>query len=199
MLQPKWLPLLFYICYNVLAMKDKRIKTYNIILCGLMAAIMCILAPLSIPMTVPVTLGTFVIFLMTYIMNYKYCLVSCVIYILLGMVGLPVFSGFSGGLGKIIGPTGGYILGYLFIALICGYVNERFYNKRGIQILGMLISLIVCYAFGTLWFSYQQNMSVGESLIVCVYPFVIGDICKIICAAIVGDTLRKRINIRRNI
>lgn len=180
-------------------MKKTNSKTYNIILCGLMAAIMCILAPMSIPMTVPVTLGTFVVFVMTYIMNYKYCLVSCIIYILLGMVGLPVYSGFTGGLGKIIGPTGGYILGYLCIALISGYINEKYPNKKGVQVLGMVLGLSICYAFGTLWFAYQQNISIEEAMVICVFPFVIGDVCKIICAVIVGNILRKRINIRRNV
>ncbi len=179
-----------------MAMKNKRTKTYNIILCGLMAAIMCVLAPIAIPMTIPITLGTFVIFIMTYILNYKYAFISCVIYILLGCVGLPVFSGFQGGLGRVIGPTGGYILGYLFIALVCGYINSRYQGNKFIQICGMLVSLIICYAFGTLWFAYQQNMSIEKSLIICVYPFIIGDICKIICAVIVGSLLRKRINIK---
>ena len=176
-------------------MREKRTKTYNIILCGLMAAILCVLAPMAIPTTIPITLGTFVIFIMTYILDYKYSFVSCMIYILLGIVGLPVFSGYQGGIGKIIGPTGGYVVGYLFIALICGYVNNRFWNSRLIQVAGMLAGLAICYALGTLWFAYQQNISIYESIVICVFPFIIGDVLKIAGALIVGNMLRKRIKL----
>lgn len=193
----KWLPLLFYMCYNKTVMREKRIKTYNIILCGMMAAILCVLAPMSIPTTIPITLGTFVIFIMTYILTYKYAFISCMIYILLGIIGLPVFSGYQGGIGKVIGPTGGYIAGYLFIALICGYINNRYHTNKVLQIIGMTMSVVICYVLGTLWFSYQQGMGIYESFIICVVPFIIGDILKIVVALVVGNVLRKRLNFRR--
>lgn len=191
------MPLVFFMCYNETVMREKRTKTYNIILCGLMAAILCVLAPVAIPMTVPITLGTFVIFIMTYILDYKYAFVSCLIYILLGIVGLPVFSGYQGGIGKVVGPTGGYIVGYLFITLISGYINSRYQANKILQVIGMIIGIMICYGLGTLWFAYQQNMSILESLIICVIPFICGDILKIVGAVIVGNILRKRINIRR--
>ena len=178
-------------------MREKRIKTYNIILCGMMAAILCVLAPMSIPTTIPITLGTFVIFIMTYILTYKYAFISCMIYILLGIIGLPVFSGYQGGIGKVIGPTGGYIAGYLFIALICGYINNRYHTNKVLQIIGMTMSVVICYVLGTLWFSYQQGMGIYESFIICVVPFIIGDILKIVVALVVGNVLRKRLNFRR--
>lgn len=178
-------------------MREKKTKTYNLILCGLMAAILCVLAPIAIPTTIPITIGIFVVFIMTYILEYKYSFISCMIYILLGVVGLPVFSGYQGGVSKVVGPTGGYIIGYLFIALICGYINNRCYSNKILQTLGMVIGLVICYSVGTLWFAYQQNMDFCKSLMICVIPFIIGDVCKIAGALIVGNLLRKRIHVRR--
>ena len=119
------------------------------------------------------------------------------IYILLGTVGLPVFSGYQGGIGKVIGPTGGYIVGYLVVALICGYINNRYISNKLIQIFGMVIGIVTCYIIGTAWLAYQQKLGIYEAIIIGVLPFVIGDVCKIIGALILGNVLRKRINIRR--
>jgi len=180
---------------SITVMREKRTKTYNIIVCGLMAAVLCVLAPLAIPTTIPITLATFIIFIITYILDYKYAFVSCLIYILLGIVGMPVFSGYQGGIGKIIGPTGGYIVGYLLLVLISGYINNKCKSNRLIQMIGMMTGLGVCYALGTLWFAYQQKVSIYGAMTVCVFPFIIGDVLKIAGALAVGNILRKRIDL----
>lgn len=177
-----------------------KMSTKNMAVCGLMTAVMCIFAPLSIPLPgnlVPISLGVFVLYLSAYVLNWKYAVLSCFLYLLIGMAGLPVFSGYGSGLAKVAGPTGGYLIGYVFISFICGFVNEKFSGKMYMSVLGMVAGLALTYAFGTLWFSVQQHMGFGASLAMCVYPFLIGDGIKIAAAAIIGPVLRKRINMAK--
>ena len=111
-------------------MKDNTIsagstKTKRLTLIGLSAALLCILGPLSIPLPVspvPITLTNFAVYIIIYILGMHSGTVSVLIYLCLGAVGLPVFSAFSGGLGKLAGPTGGYLAGFLFLALIQGFL-----------------------------------------------------------------------------
>ena len=103
------------------------------------------------------------------------------------------FSGFAGGFGKIAGPTGGYLLGYLFMALIAGWFIHRFYDSVVVQFLGMLLGLAVLYAFGTAWLSISAGMSFQAALAAGVIPFVAFDIVKIIISIILGRTIRKRV------
>ena len=96
-------------------------RTRQITLIGLMTAITCILAPLSIPIgPVPISLTNFAIYLSLYLLDWKKGTISYILYLLLGLVGLPVFSGFTGGIGKLAGPTGGYIIGFIPMAIIAG-------------------------------------------------------------------------------
>lgn len=100
-------------------------KTKKITMIGLMTAVTCILGPLSLPLPfspVPITLTNFAVFLSIYILGMKYGTISLLIYLALGTIGLPVFSSFSGGLGKLAGPTGGYLFGFIFLALIHGFL-----------------------------------------------------------------------------
>ena len=101
-----------------------RAYTKNLIIIALMSAIMCILAPVSIPLfftPVPISLGVFIIYIISYVLSPIYATLSVFIYILLGLFGLPVFSGYAGGAAKLFGPTGGYIIGYLFSAFIVSF------------------------------------------------------------------------------
>lgn len=116
-------------------------NTYAMAVTALMTAVTCILAPLSIPIgPVPISLTNFAIYLALYLLDWKKGTVSYIIYLLLGLVGLPVFSGFTGGLGKLAGPTGGYIIGFIPMAIIAGIVIDKF-SQRWIQILGMITEL----------------------------------------------------------
>ena len=114
-------------------------RTRQITLIGLMTAITCILAPLSIPIgPVPISLTNFAIYLSLYLLDWKKGTISYILYLLLGLVGLPVFSGFTGGIGKLAGPTGGYIIGFIPMAIIAGIVIDKL-SQRWIQSLGRMV------------------------------------------------------------
>jgi biotin transport system substrate-specific component len=163
---------------------------------ALMTAVMCILSPLSIPIgPVPITLSVACVFLCVYALGAKLGSLACGIYILLGLVGLPVFSGFAGGPAKLFGPTGGYIVGYIFMALLSGWFIDRFPMKKFyIQVVGMLLGLVVLYAFGTAWFVFQMKVTFAEALSMCVIPFIAFDMIKIGLALVLGNTVRKALS-----
>lgn len=157
----------------------RKTSTYAMVVTALVAAVTCILAPLSIPIgPVPISLTNFAIYLSLYLLDWKKGTLSYLIYLLLGLVGLPVFSGFTGGLGKLAGPTGGYIIGFIPMAIIAGIVIDKFTN-RGLQLLGMIVGTIICYTFGTIWFCFQSGYTVSAALTVCVIPFIPADLMKI--------------------
>ena len=119
-------------------------NTYAMAVTALMTAVTCILAPLSIPIgPVPISLTNFAIYLSLYLLDWKKGTVSYILYLLLGLVGLPVFSGFTGGIGKLAGPTGGYIIGFIPMAIIAGIVIDKF-SQRWIQILGIIVGTVIC-------------------------------------------------------
>ena len=164
------------------------------ILTAVMAAVISATAPISItiPMSpVPITLATFSIYLTIYILGMKNGTVSVLIYILLGACGAPVFNGWSGGADKLIGPTGGYIIGYIFLALVSGYIIEKDY-KNGIRtIIGFIVGTIVLYIFGTLWLKILLKVDFIKALFMGVVPFIFGDILKMILAYIIGVKVKK--------
>lgn len=173
---------------------NKKIKC--IVIIALMTAILCVISPFSIVLpvsVVPVSLATFGIYLIVYVMGLKIGLASVILYVLLGFVGLPVFTGFSGGVVKVLGPTGGYIIGYIFLALIEGIFVDRF-SEMWIKVLGMVLGTIVLYLFGTLWLSYQSNMTFLEAICVGVLPFILGDVFKIIIAVLLGGKISNSIS-----
>lgn len=175
-------------------MNKTRTKTMTII--SLITAILCILGPITLPIPVspvPISLVTFAIYISIYVLGMKRGAVSCVLYLLIGLIGLPVFSGFTGGIGKLLGPTGGYMLGYVFMAVICGFFIDKWATKRVLHIIGMVLGTIVCYLFGTIWLSIQAEMSFYAALGVGVLPFIMGDMIKIVAASIAGPMIRKRL------
>ena len=175
-------------------MKKPLIKTKTMTLIGIMAAVICILGPLSIPIgPVPVSFTNLAIFITVYILGWKKGAMSYLIYLLAGLVGLPVFSGFSGGIGKLFGPTGGYLIGFLFMAVISGWFIERFRSKPLLCIVGMIVGSLVNYLLGTLWLAFQTEMTFPAALAVGVYPFLIWDFLKIILAAFAGSAIYKRL------
>ena len=157
-----------------------------------MTAITCILAPLSIPLPfspVPISLTNLVIFISVFILGMKDATISFLIYLLLGTVGLPVFSSFRAGLSVLAGPTGGYLIGFIFLALIQGFAMKYFDRKLLPTIIGMLIGMAVCYIFGTVWLAKLMSLSFKEGLFMGVIPYLPGDAVKIIIAVIVGPKL----------
>ena len=168
-------------------------KTKSMVIIALMAAVTCILGPLSISIPispVPISLTNLAIYFSIYVLGMKRATISCLLYLLLGLVGLPVFSGFTGGPGKLLGPTGGYLIGFIFLALICGYFIDRFQN-RAIHFAGMVLGTLVLYLFGTAWLAYLASMTFWQALMAGVIPFIPGDLAKIIIAMIAGPSIRK--------
>ena len=177
---------------GTVAVDNQKIKTKQMVLIALMTAVTCVLGPLSIPLPfspVPISLTNFAIFLAIFVLGMKNGTISCIIYLLLGAVGVPVFSSFRGGLQVLAGPTGGYLIGFIFLALIMGFALDHFDRKLVPTIIGMIIGMVVCYAFGTVWLAKLLSLSFKEGLMMGVIPYLPGDAAKIIIAAIVGPKL----------
>lgn len=175
----------------------KKITTYKMSAIGLMAAVTCVLGPLTIviPFTpIPISLVTLVIYLSAFVLGAKLATVSCLIYLLIGLAGVPVFSGFGAGAGKLFGPTGGYLIGYLFMAFITGYFVEKFKGKWYLSFSGMVFGTAVLYLFGTAWLAYSADMTFAAALAAGVIPFIPGDLAKIVIILIIGPVVRKRLN-----
>lgn len=175
-------------------MQESKIKTMTMI--SLMTAVLCILGPITLPIPVspvPISLVTLIIFLSVYILGKKRGTISCLLYLLIGFVGLPVFSGFTGGVGCLFGPTGGYMIGYVFMAIMSGFFIEKWNTKRILHVVGMVIGTMICYLFGTIWLSVQAGMSFYAALGAGVIPFLIGDSIKIVMAVIIGPLIRKQL------
>lgn len=172
-------------------------KKSNILLittCAIFTALFCVFAPMSVPIgPIPVSLTNLIIYLSIYILKTKKSLISYVVYLLIGLVGLPVFSGYQGGPAKLFGPTGGYLVGFVFIHIIAGLIFEKYNGKYKIAltILGMIIGTAICYAFGTVWFIFQMDCELGYALSVCVFPFIPFDLGKIAIASLIGLPIRR--------
>ena len=175
-------------------MKQNKITVSEMALIALMAAVTCIMGPLSVPIgLVPISLTNLAVYLAIYVLGCRRGTLSYLVYLLLGLVGVPVFSGFTGGVGKLFGPTGGYLLGFIFMALICGWAIDRFSCKLIPSFIGMLLGTVVCYAFGTAWLAYQADLSFAAALAAGVLPFIPGDLAKMVIAAVVGPQIRRRL------
>ena len=175
------------------APKGKKSGIYTMAKAAVLTALMCVLSPLTIPIgPVPISLSVLVILFSVYVLGWKLGTLSVIVYILIGMVGVPVFSGFSGGIGKLLGPTGGYILGYIPMAVIAGLAVEMS-SKRWVHFLGMVAGVAVLYVFGTAWLSLSAKMTVPAALAVAVLPFIPFDAVKIIIAMIAGPMIKERL------
>ena len=177
-------------------MKTSSIKltTKDIAYCAVFAAIMCILGPMSIPIgTIPMSFTNFVIYISVFVLGKRKTVISYFIYIIIGLFGLPVFSGYTGGPGKFFGPTGGYLIGFLFMAIICGYFAEKYEGKSIVTICGMILGMAVDYIFGTAWFVFLTKTNAAYALAVCVVPFIVFDVIKIVIASFVGPMIKIRI------
>lgn len=179
----------------------KNSKTLEIAFIGLFAALIVVCAWISIPATVSFTLQTFAVFVTCGLLGGRRGTISVVIYVFLGAIGLPVFAGFKGGLGALLGTTGGYIIGFIFSALVMWIFEIIFkekYHKVYILAPAMLVALIVCYAFGTAWFvnvytRTKEPVGIVAALSWCVFPFIIPDLIKIALALTLTLRLRRYI------
>lgn len=172
-------------------------KIYTMTTCAIITALISIFAPLSVPIgLVPVSLTNLVLYFSILVLGTKGTLLSYLIYMLLGIVGLPIFSGFQGGIGKVSGPTGGYLIGFFLMIVISGVAFEKSAGTNikvriAITFLGMVIGTVVAYVFGTAWFMYQLKYELVAALTVCVFPFIPFDLGKMVIAIIVGMAVRE--------
>lgn len=177
--------------------KRKFFAVGNMVFVALFAALICVAAPFSIQVgPIPITLATFAVMLSGALLGGKRGMVAVCVYILIGAVGLPVFSGFKGGFGVLGGPTGGYIIGYIPLALITGIfanMNTKF-NRAVVSVIGMIIGTAALYTFGTVWFMIISKSSLANALALCALPFLPGDAVKIACITAVSVPLKARLN-----
>lgn len=175
----------------------KKIKTIDIVYIGVFAAVIAVCSWIQIPIgAVPFTLQTLGVCLAAGLLGLKRGTACVAVYILIGLVGVPVFSNFGAGLGVLFGITGGYIVGFIFTALIVGGGLKLFGKKLWVYMASMILGVAVCYAFGTAWFMiYSANadspVTLAGALSACVIPFIIPDLVKIALAVLLCSRLSK--------
>ena len=162
----------------------KNFRTIDLVYMALGAALIAVCSWISIPTTVPFTMQTFAVFFVLSAFGGKRGTVAIIVYVLLGAVGVPVFSQFNSGIGILLGNTGGYIVGFIFMGLTYWLIVPFPGKKPWVNILAMAIGLAVCYTFGTMWFMIvytQANGAVGLATVLawCVIPFIIPDLIKL--------------------
>ena len=171
---------------------------------ALMVVLIAVCSWISIPSVVPFTMQTFGVFCAVGLLGGFRGTVAVLLYILMGLAGLPVFSNFGGGVGVLMGPTGGYIVGFLFSALIYWLFEKLFGRGLPCRIVAMALGLIACYAFGTLWFVEVYSrakgpISVAGALTMCVLPFVLPDAVKISLALLITGRLAPVLRVDKGI
>ena len=174
-------------------------KTWKMTQMAMMTGVLCMVSPVMIPIPfspVPMTLATFGIYIVASFLGRKQGMVCVLAYILLGMVGLPVFSGFSSGIITLAGPTGGYVIGYLPCVFLIGWLLEKKgnQNKKVWYFFSFVCGTICCYLFGTIWFMIVMGgtYTIGQTLLVCVVPYLFFDIIKMLLATIFVIPMKQR-------
>ncbi|MCI8299350.1 MAG: biotin transporter BioY [Lachnospiraceae bacterium] len=174
--------------------EKQKFSVRQLAVIGVMTAVTCILAPFSIPIgPVPVSLTNLAIYFSLYVLGMKKGTISYLVYLLIGFIGVPVFSGFTSGPEKLLGPTGGYLIGFIPMAVLAGILIDKFSNNWIIAFLGMAAGTIICYGFGTAWLAYQAHLDWKAALFAGVIPFIPGDVIKIALAAAAGPVIRRQL------
>ena len=174
----------------------KNTKTKNMVVCALMAAVMCVISPFTIPIgPIPVSLGVLGVLLTAVILGFKQGTIATAVYLLLGLAGLPVFTGFRGGLAVFAGPTGGYAYSFILMALLTGFVSDKLiHSKAAIRYGGVFaacaVSAVICDTLGTIHYMAIAGADLQYALAVCFYPFIPIDILKGAVATILGLKVR---------
>ena len=166
-----------------------KIKIYDIVLIALMTAVTVVCSLICIPFgAVPVTLQTFAVCVCSGLLGWKKGTLCVLLYLLLGVVGLPVFSGFQGGAGVLLGATGGFALGFVPMSLVAGVISEKSERKTAALFAAYFSGTAVCYVVGALWYAFVYSggsIGVADALTVCIAPFIIPDAVKIVLAVFV--------------
>ncbi|MFQ7281996.1 MAG: biotin transporter BioY [Christensenellales bacterium] len=168
-------------------------KTQTLAFTALLAALTAVLAQIAIPLPftpVPLTLGTLGGYLAAGLLTWQAAAMSQLVYVLIGAVGIPVFAGFTGGFGILMGPTGGYLIGYIVLALAAGFIISKASGKFYWFVIAMIAGTFFCYLFGTIWFMAITKNGMAASISACVIPFLPGDAIKIVLASLLSCKLR---------
>lgn len=176
--------------------QNRQLKTKDLAYVAVCAVLIAVCSWISIPATVPFTLQTFAVFCSLGLIGGKRGTAAIVVYLLLGALGVPVFAGFTSGVGILFGITGGYLLGFILMGLVY-WLGERLgKRKRIVEIGSMVLGLALCYAFGTAWFMFvyaRQSgaVTLATALAWCVIPFIVPDLVKMALAILLSQKLRK--------
>ncbi len=171
-------------------MKDSN-QLRMIVFASLLAALMAAGAYLAIPIgPVPIVMQNMFVFLAGLLLGSRWGLASVAVYLLAGACGLPVFAGGMGGIGRLVGPTGGYLIGYLPAVFLVGYISAKATGRIGYDVLAMICGTVVLYACGVTWLKILTGMTWSKALTVGMFPFLIGDALKIAAAALIAKALR---------
>lgn len=177
--------------------KEKgKVKIHDIVYIALFTALIAVCSWITVPLVIPFTMQTFAIFTTVALLGGKRGTVSVVCYILLGLCGVPVFSNFNSGVAALFGATGGYIMGFVPIALIMWGFEKAFGKKTVELVISMFLGLFVCYLFGSVWFAFVYTKGSGAAGFVvaitkCVLPFILPDTAKILLALFIKKRLGK--------
>ena len=170
------------------------VSTRNMTLTAMLTALLCITGPVTLPLgPIPLSLTTGVLMLMALLLGARRACLCCGVYLLIGLLGLPVFSGFTGGGGALLGPTGGFLLGYLPMTALCGWVCART-ERRLLRAAGMIAANLLLILVGTMWYCRQAGVSFAAGLMVCALPFLPGDGLKIAAVLLGGSAVRNRLS-----
>ena len=180
--------------------KTKGFQTIDLAYVAVCAVLMAVCSWISIPATVPFTLQTFAVFCSLGLLGGRRGTAAILVYLLLGALGVPVFAGFSGGIGILFGTTGGYLLGFILMGLVYWLGERLSMDSRNIRIISMILGLLLCYAFGTAWFMFvyaRQTgaIALGTALAWCVVPFLLPDLVKMALALLLSGRLRKALHL----
>lgn len=174
----------------------------DFIFAALFTAFIAVSAMITVPLgPIPFTLQTFAITLVMFIAKPKVALLSMVIYILLGAIGAPIFSSMKGGIGVLMGPTGGFLIGYLLGIFPVGFAMQKFNEKPSstgtkiaVTIVSGIVLTLIAYVIGTVQFMVVMNQTLAVALAACVIPFMLIDLAKIIVAWILSALVKKHLN-----
>lgn len=168
-------------------------STRNMTLTAMLTALLCAAGPVTLPVgPIPLSLTTAVLMLMALLLGAGRATACCGVYLMLGLLGVPVFSGFTGGVGALMGPTGGFLLGYLPLTALCGFLCGRT-ERRLLQGAAFCAGTLLLYLLGTAWYAWHTGVSPMTALGVCVLPFLPGDILKIAAVLLGGNAIKSRL------
>ena len=183
-------------------MKTRNKTLRRSCICALFAALLCVLSPVAIPIgTIPISLSFLVVLFCASMLGAGGAVISVLIYLVLGALGLPVFAGGMGGVGVLVGPTGGYIWSYLPISAVCGFLYHRVWinHRSGSVLRGVAVGalgMLICYLFGTVQYAVVANVSIWAAILVCVFPFLLFDLFKIVAVALLSEHLLRIASMR---